>query len=132
MISLHLCLVDPLTTLLIVADKGIGAHLLKVGSKRRRTQAEMKEQYHMEQLEEMEGRDKDAQIAEFQKQIQEMQQQMVQMETVAKTNQYSRDVVTNLVSQGVLELKGDSEVVLSQGLNTGRNPDKLMKDEESK
>ena len=92
----------------------------------------MKEQYHMEQLEQMEGRDKDAQIAEFQKQIQEMQQQMVQMETIAKTNQYSRDVVTNLVSQGVLELKGDSEVVLSQGPNTSRNPDKLMKDEESK
>ena len=86
MISLHLCLVDPLTTLFIVADKGNGAHLLKVGSKRRRTQAEMKEQYHMEQLEDMESKDKDAQIVEFQKQIQEMQQQMVEMETVANAN----------------------------------------------
>ena len=132
MISVYFCSIDLLTTLLIVADKGNGAHLLKVGSKRRRTQAEMKEQYHMEQLEEMEARDKDAQIAEFQKQIQEMQQQMVQMETVAKTNQYSRDVVTKLVSQGVLEVKGDSEVVLSQGPNIIKNADDLMNDEESK
>jgi hypothetical protein len=37
-----------------IATNGIGAHLLKAGSKRRRTQAEMKEQYHLEQLSEME------------------------------------------------------------------------------
>ena len=123
MISVHLCLIDLLMTLSIVADKGNGAHLLKAGSKRRRTQAEMKEQFQMEQLEEMEARDKDAQIAEFQKQIQEMHNQMVEMETVAKTNTYAKDVVTNLVSQGVLEVKGDSEVVLSQGPNIITNAD---------
>ena len=71
----------------------------------------------MEQLEEMEARDKDAQIAEHQKQILELQQQMVQMEEYANTNAYAKDVVTDLVQKGVLEAKGDNEVILSQGAN---------------
>ena len=37
-----------LTPLTCLANNGIGAHLLKAGSKRRRTQAEMKDQYEME------------------------------------------------------------------------------------
>ena len=80
----------------------------------------------------MEGRDKDAQIAEHQKQILELQQQMVQMEQYANTNAYAKDVVTKLVQKGVLEAKGDNEVVLSQGPNIIRNGDDQMNDEESK
>ena len=113
-------------TLSIVADKGNGAHLLKAGSKRRRTQAEMKEQFQMEQLEEMEARDKEAQISEQQRQIQELQQQMTQMEQYAQTNEYAKDVVTDLVKKGVLEAKGDNEVVLSQGPNIIGNRDDQM------
>ena len=40
-----------LTCVSIVASKGNGAHLMKSGSKRRRTQAEMKEQYDQKSLE---------------------------------------------------------------------------------
>ena len=47
-----------------IATKGISAHLLKVGSKRRRTQAEIKDQYEMEQLEAVEKADNDAQMKE--------------------------------------------------------------------
>ena len=41
-----------LTRISSVASKGNGAHLMKSGSKRRRTQAEMKEQYDQKSLEE--------------------------------------------------------------------------------
>ena len=40
-----------LTRISSVASKGNGAHLMKSGSKRRRTQAEMKEQYDQKSLE---------------------------------------------------------------------------------
>jgi len=42
-----------------IASKGIGVHMLKAGSKRRRTQADMKTQEEMEQLVEIESRDRE-------------------------------------------------------------------------
>ena len=45
-----------------VASNGIGNHLLKAGSKRRRTQAEMKDQYEQDELANVLAHDADDQI----------------------------------------------------------------------
>ena len=44
---LNRCLSYPFV---LIATKGRGVHILKAGSKRRRTQADMREQFEMEQV----------------------------------------------------------------------------------
>ena len=53
-----------MTVVRFAATKGRGVHILKPGSKRRRKDAEIKEQYEYEQLCEIEARDADAQLKE--------------------------------------------------------------------
>jgi len=55
-----------------IAVNGNSAHLIKVGSKRRRTQAELKEQYEMDQLIEVEQQESEQKAKTQVEQIKEL------------------------------------------------------------
>ena len=63
-----------------IAQNGIGVHQLKAGSKRRRTQAELREQYDMEQLQEVERMEKDAQLGTQAEELEQLKQKLAKME----------------------------------------------------
>ena len=79
-----------------IASKGIGAHLLKVGSKRRRTQAEIKEQLEEEEL-------SNVLQSEADDQIKQLKQRLAEAEEVAENKRNANDILRSLVDRGEVE-----------------------------
>ena len=58
----------------LIATKGRGVHILKAGSKRRRTQADMRDQYEMEQVMDAVNHENESKVKEQSEQIQNLEQ----------------------------------------------------------
>ena len=61
---------------LFPATKGRGVHTLKAGSKRRRTQAQMRDQYEMEQVMDVVNQENESKVKEQSDRIQNLEQQL--------------------------------------------------------
>ena len=76
-------------------SKGIGANLLKVGTKRRRTTAQIKE---TKLQEEQSKAEMDAKLQQFT----QLQQQIANLEAMVKEHQGASEIIKDLVGKGEL------------------------------
>lgn len=76
--------------------------MLKAGSKRRRTQAEMKEQFEQEQLEEIDQRDTQVMLGEKDQEISALRHQLEQAQRDAEKEDYATTVMQGLVEANQL------------------------------
>ena len=92
------------------ASNGSSAHLLKAGSKRRRTQAEMKQQMEVEEL---------ANVLEHERedQIKQLEEQLSQAQENAASNKNAADILTDLLEKGEVKLEEDGSVSVMHGAN---------------
>ena len=84
---------------------GIGANMLKVGSKRRRTKQEVKDDDQVKLDRENEIRTKFAQLDQLQQQMEQMQQQ-------ASENRAAAVLMSDLVNAGVVKQKAENSFVV--------------------
>ena len=86
-----------------IASNGIGNHLLKAGSKRRRTQAEMKDQLEQDELANVLAHDADDQIKK-------LKQQLADAEEVATNNKTAADILTQMLARKEVEQLADGSI----------------------
>ena len=92
----------------------MSAHLLKAGSKRRRTKAEMAEQLEIEQL-------SNVLEAEREDKIKQLEIQLLQAQQEAEENKGAFDALTELVEKGEIRKEEDGSVTVIRGPNIIQN-----------
>ena len=102
-----------------VAAKGSSAHLLKAGSKRRRNQAEMKEQLSVDDL-------KDVVAEEREEQISKLKQRLEETEAAANTNNQATAILNKLLKDGAIKQGEDGSITVVNGPNTIGNANEQM------
>ena len=98
----------------ISASNGSSAHLLKVGSKRRRTQADLKEQLEAEELASALDLEKAEQIAAVEQQLKEAAE-------LASKNKFAADALTEMVAKGQVVQEDDGALRVVNGPNVIMN-----------
>ena len=88
----------------------MGSHLLKAGSKRRRTQAEMKDQLEIEELSQVIDHDREDEIKK-------LSQSLASAEEEAKSNSAATAILRELIEKGVIRQEADGTVVPLNGPN---------------
>ena len=105
---------SPNSLLLYVATNGSAAHLLKVGSKRRRTREELDnlrvEQLLVHQLEE-----------DHKVQVKNLKIQLSVAEEQAQNNENATKILTQLIESGAVEQLPDGTIKIPQGTNVIMN-----------
>ena len=96
-----------MTSFLLLASKGSGAHLLKVGSKRRRTKAEMHGSKQRIAA-------KDSEFDLRMDRIRELEAELNNSKSKNEKNQNAHDIVQNLINQNVLKLDENNQVIPTQ------------------
>mgnify|MGYP006893289609 CR=1 FL=1 len=89
---------------MFLESKGVGAHLLKVGSKRRRTKQEILESKDEERLR-LEGVNR--QLLENQR----LQRELLDASGRAENNQVAHDVVTHLLEMNLVHMNDEGKLV---------------------
>lgn len=93
---------DVLTCVSSIASKGSGAHLLKAGSKRRRTQAEMKDQYEQKQLEDVQNREYEVRLSDSTDRIAALEQQLMEMQEENEKGEMAKNLMQGMLDKGEL------------------------------
>ena len=86
-----------------LASNGSSAHLLKVGSKRRRTQADMKDQLKVEELSQALEEEKDDKIAK-------LEAELKAAKNYAGHTQEAANILAGLIDAGELKVNEDNTV----------------------
>ena len=100
-----------------IVSKGSGVNMLKVGTKRRRTKAEV-------------ARDSsvgmgDARILnEKLKRMKAMEEELEQVKATAQNNQAASEILTNMINQGKARLEEDGSVTLIDTGSANNSPQK--------
>ena len=87
----------------VVANRGVSANMLKVGSKRRRTQAEIKADKEEALLKEQDLQDKLKRLAEY-------ETKMAMFEQMQQENQRAQELLTELHANGQIEIDENGNV----------------------
>ena len=93
-----------------LASNGNAAHLLKAGSKRRRTQAEIKGQLEIDQLSEVVA-------AEREEEISKLKSQLEKAEAYCNENQKAVEIVKGLLEKGTIKEEEDGSITVANGPN---------------
>ena len=80
-----------------LANNGRGVHILKTGSKRRRTQAEMKEQLAQESIARIEAAGQDDESSDKDKKIEELEKKLEEMARKVEEGNFAISWVNNEV-----------------------------------
>ena len=88
-------------------SEGIGANLLKVGSKRRRTTAKVKQDKLDEEQRELE-------VGQKLQQFDQLQMQIAQLQDAVKEHQGAAEIIKDLMGKGELEVDDDGNVAASK------------------
>ena len=96
-----------LTFFTLLASKGSRAHLLKVGSKRRRTKAEIRDNKQRIAA-------KDSEFDLRMDRIRELEAELNNSKSKNEKNQNAHDIVQNLINQNILQLDENNQVIPSQ------------------
>jgi hypothetical protein len=85
-------------------SKGIGANLLKVGCKRRRTTAQVKQ-------EKLDDERKELEVSQKLQQFDQLQMQVAQLQDAVKEHLGASEIIKDLMNKGQLEVDEEGNVV---------------------
>jgi SMC interacting uncharacterized protein involved in chromosome segregation len=91
-------------------SKGIGANLLKVGSKRRRTTAQVKQ-------EKLDDEQRELEVSQKLQQFDQLQQQIAQLQEAVKEHAGASEIIKDLMGKGELEIDVEGNVSASKPHN---------------
>ena len=111
------CKVNHSIYLLHIASNGVSVNLLKAGSKRRRTQAEMREQYDKELLEEQALLEDKQRETEQAARIAELSERIRQLDGEVSRNDAARVFVENQIQLGQIGVTEEGDLVMNRGTN---------------
>ena len=108
--------------MIILQSKGIGVHLLKVGSKRRRSKKEMSASQNKEES-------KDEQTEHLKFQYDQLQQELAKTKAEAENNKAATQILTQMIESGEAVQEADGRVSVSKSKTKGQksNRDAEMK-----
>ena len=108
--------------MMLLQNKGIGVHLLKVGSKRRRTKKEMSDSQKQE-----ESKDDKTEHLKFQYEF--LQEELAKTKAEAENNKAATQILTQMIESGEAVQEADGRVSVSKNKAKGQksNRDAEMK-----
>ena len=99
--------------MLPLANKGRGVHLLKTGSKRRRTQAEMAEQLSGEQFFQRVAEESESKVKDQRRSIANLEGRLLQLDQQASEDKNAADFIRHWLAEGkvVLDEQGVPNII---------------------
>ena len=99
---------------------------MKAGSKRRRTQAEIKDQDDQKQLEDEVNRENAKKSQEYKDHIVALEQQLQTLQAENSKGEYAKNLVQEMLDKGELHETNEGQLVVTKGPNIIHNSDSLM------
>ena len=99
---------------------------MKAGSKRRRTQAEIKDQYEQKQLEDEVNRENAKKSQEYKDHIAALQEQLQTLQEENSKGEYAKNLVQEMLDRGDLQETNEGQLVVTKGPNIIHNADSHM------
>ena len=96
----------PLTLISSIVNKGVGANMLKVGSKRRRTKAEIEDEKEQEALKQQKLESDLQELANLRGRIQEAEEQ-------ANTNKAAAELMSQMINAGHVQQDAQDQVMIN-------------------
>ena len=100
--------------------------MLKAGSKRRRTQAQIQSDYDQKQFEEIDARDSKVKFTDAQKEIAELKAQLQAERQLKNQGEYAAQWVQEQMNKKNIALTDDNNLIITTSANTIRNGDDIM------
>ena len=100
--------------------------MIKVGSKRRRTQAQIQDAYSQQLCDDINARDNVVKLSESELKVIELEKQLAQVMDENEKGIYAGGWIQEQLDQKNLGLTSDNKLIITTGANTITNGDDLM------